>query len=331
MIPPGHNGSDSDEFDGVQVPASLAQVACQQSSGRSIHTNSHGAVDATLCRSFEFALVRAYRVAYDGRPFHGFQRQPDVDTVEDAVLDALVALDLVAPGAVDARSRPVPDGYAAAGRTDAGVSALAQTVAFDAPEWLSPRALNANLPDSIRVWAAADVSEDFHATTEAERRRYRYALYAPQADVERVCEALETLAGDHDLHNLTTDDTGTRRTVQTDVVVDGQFLDLAFEADGFPRHFVRRAAGLVDLVATGQRPLAFVDRVLDDEPLSGADGVPAAPPEPLVLERVSYPDVTFTVDEEATRDAKSAFRSRRVTAQVRRRVTGRIEDGIGSE
>ena len=45
----------------------------------------------------------------------------------------------------------------AAGRTDAGVSALAQTVAFDAPEWLTPRALNAELPAEIRAWASADV------------------------------------------------------------------------------------------------------------------------------------------------------------------------------
>ncbi|MFB6218385.1 MAG: tRNA pseudouridine(38-40) synthase TruA, partial [Halobacteriaceae archaeon] len=64
--------------------------------------------------------MRAFRLAYDGRPFHGFQRQPDVPTVEGALLDALDALDI--PFAGD-----TPSGYAAAGRTDRGVSAVAQT------------------------------------------------------------------------------------------------------------------------------------------------------------------------------------------------------------
>jgi acetyltransferase len=62
---------------------------------------------------------RAFRVAYDGRPFHGFQRQPDVPTVEDTLFDALRAADLLA---ADANR---PSGYAAAGRTDAGASAAA--------------------------------------------------------------------------------------------------------------------------------------------------------------------------------------------------------------
>ena len=74
--------------------------------------------------------MRAYRIAYDGRPYYGFQRQPDVPTVEDDLFDALRAL--------DAFSGEKPPSYAAAGRTDAGVSALAQTVALRPPTG-SPR------------------------------------------------------------------------------------------------------------------------------------------------------------------------------------------------
>jgi len=79
--------------------------------------------------------MRAYRVAYDGRPYSGFQRQPDVPTVEGTVLAALGRLGVCELDAI-------PEGYAAAGRTDAGVSAVAQTVAFDAPDWLAPAAFN---------------------------------------------------------------------------------------------------------------------------------------------------------------------------------------------
>ena len=111
----------------------------------------------------ETPATRAYRVAYDGRPFHGFQRQPDVSTVADALLDALRDLGVAFDG-------DVPPGYAAAGRTDAGVSALAQTVAFEAPAWLSPAAFNSELPASVRAWAAADAPEGFHATHDAVER-----------------------------------------------------------------------------------------------------------------------------------------------------------------
>jgi len=77
--------------------------------------------------------MRAFRVAYDGEPYRGFQRQPHGDTIEDALFEGLRALGV---GFRDGS----PAGYAAAGRTDAGVSARAQTVAFEAPDWLSPRA-----------------------------------------------------------------------------------------------------------------------------------------------------------------------------------------------
>ena len=116
--------------------------------------------------------MHAYRIAYDGRPYHGFQRQPDVPTVEDAMLGALRDLDVLAGDA------DTPPGYAAAGRTDAGVSALAQTVAFEAPDWLSPAAFNSELPESIRAWASADVDAEFRdqctdAFRPTTRRAYR--------------------------------------------------------------------------------------------------------------------------------------------------------------
>lgn len=79
--------------------------------------------------------MRAYRIATDGRGYHGFRRRAAVETVSDVILDALRELD-------HAGREEVPPGYAAGGRTDAGVSAVAQTVAFEAPDWLVPFAFN---------------------------------------------------------------------------------------------------------------------------------------------------------------------------------------------
>jgi len=275
--------------------------------------------------------MRAYRVAYDGRPYHGFQRQPDVDTVEGRLRSALVRL------GVCERGDGLPERYAAAGRTDAGVSARAQTVAFDAPAWLSPTAFNGELPDDVRVWASAEVSDGFHATHDAAERTYTYYLYAPPdadglgrrpVDDERWAEAVDALAGDHDFHNLTSDETSTERTVDIDWERDGQFLVVRFTAGGFCRQLVRRLVSLAAAVADGSDPLSKVDRLLSPEPVSGPDGVPPAPPEPLVLTDVCYPDVTFTRDEDAAADARRVFEHRRATARTTARVAGHITDGM---
>ena len=88
--------------------------------------------------------MRAFRVAYDGRPYSGFQRQPDVPTVEDTLLDALRALGVF-------EGSDVPPGYAAAGRTDAGVSALVGEA--DPPDGVSS-AVEAVYPlsDLAQIW-----------------------------------------------------------------------------------------------------------------------------------------------------------------------------------
>jgi tRNA pseudouridine38-40 synthase len=267
--------------------------------------------------------MRAFRVAYDGRPYSGFQRQPDVPTVEDALLDALRSLGVL-------EGSDVPPGYAAAGRTDAGVSALAQTVAFEAPDWLTPAAFNAELPGTVRAWASADVPDDFHATHDATRRTYRYHLYGPTLDDARVRAALDRLAGEGDFHNLTTDDEGTVRTLDADCVRDGDFLVLTLAAGGFARHMVRRVVGLVRAVGSGESSLERVERVLAPEPLDGPAGVPTAPATPLVLADVTYPDVSFDPDPAAVESARDAFGERRVEALTAARVVGDLRDGIGS-
>ena len=275
--------------------------------------------------------MRAYRVAYDGRPYHGFQRQPDVDTVEGRLRSALVRL------GVCERGDGLPESYAAAGRTDAGVSARAQTVAFDAPAWLSPTAFNGELPDDIRLWASADVPADFHATHDATERTYTYYLYAPPdtdrhghgpVDDQRWADAVDALAGTHDYHNLTSDDTGTVRTIDIDWTRDGAFLVVRFTAGGFCRQLVRRLVSLAAAVADGSEPLSKVDRILDSEPVSGPDGVAPAPPEPLILTDVSYPSVSFSRDEEAAAEAQAVFEKRHAKARAAARITNHVRDGL---
>jgi tRNA pseudouridine38-40 synthase len=269
--------------------------------------------------------MRAYRVAYDGRRFHGFQRQPDVATVSDTLLAALSDLDVLDDGS------DAPPNYAAAGRTDAGVSALAQTVAFDAPDWLTPRAFDSELPPDVRVWAVADAPADFHATHDATRREYVYHLHAPAetVDDERATAALDALRGEHDFHNLTPDDDGTVRGLDGEIDRDGEYLVVRVQADGFARQLVRRLVALLDEIARGERDLGAVDRVLAAEPVPGPAGVPAAPAEPLVLADVTYPNLAFERDPEAAASTREIFRERRVRHATRARVAEDLIAGVG--
>jgi tRNA pseudouridine38-40 synthase len=269
--------------------------------------------------------MRAFRIAYDGRPYRGFQRQPDVATVEGELFDALRALSVLADDAGK------PPGYAAAGRTDAGVSAVAQTVAFGAPDWLVPAALNGELSEGVRAWAYTDAPAGFHATHDAARREYTYHLHAPPAGVadRRAREALDRLAGEHDFRNQTPDDGGTVRDREFDLARDGDVLRLALRADGFARQLVRRTVSLVAAVATGEVPESRVERVLSDEPLSGPEGVAPASAAGLVLTGVAYPALDFRVDPDAAASARDVFEERHAERATVARVAGAIRDEIG--
>ncbi|TYL38451.1 tRNA pseudouridine(38-40) synthase TruA [Natronococcus pandeyae] len=281
--------------------------------------------------------MRAFRVAYDGTDYYGFQRQPDVPTVEDAIFDALRALEVFAPDA------DKPAGYAAAGRTDAGVSALAQTVAFDAPAWLVPRAFNGELPAGIRAWAAADAPDDFHATHHATRREYTYHLYAPPAerrdgtgappardaiDDDRFRDACDALSGAHDFSNLTPDDHNTERSPTVEASRDGDYLVVTVTAGGFARELVRQLVSLARSVGIGERSFDDLERALDPDPLPGHEGIAPAPPEPLVLTDVEYPDLEFEIDERAAASARSVFAERRLERRTGARVAGQLRDGV---
>lgn len=266
----------------------------------------------------------AFRVAYDGRRFHGFQRQPDVATVEDTLFSAIDAL-----GIGDDREEP-PAGYAAAGRTDAGVSALAQTVAFRAPDWVTPTALNGELPTDVRIWARTPVPDPFHPRYDATDRTYVYFLPAAGMDLRRaraVCAAVE---GTHEFANLTSDSANTVRSLR-DVSLQaiGPFLRLSVRAAGFLREQVRRLATLVRTVGTGERSPAAVDRVLSSEPLDGPAGIAPSPPEYLVLTDVTYPEQTFQADHETRTAVHDAFADKRRHHAAVSRVMGAIGAGVG--
>lgn len=237
-------------------------------------------------------------VAYDGAPFHGFARQPDVRTVQGSLEDALARL----------FGGPVPT--IGAGRTDTGVHALAQVVSVsETPDDVDPvklrDTLNAMLAPSIAVTAVAPAADDFHARFSARSRTYVYAvlqtpvpdpflartaLYHPDPlDVAAMNEAAGHLAGPHDFSSfgrVPEGQSAERVVYELSVRREGSTVRVKARANAFIQQMVRSLVGTLVQVGEGKRsPDEMVD-VLEARDRAAAG--PVAAPHGLCLVSVEY-------------------------------------------
>ena len=219
-------------------------------------------------------------IAYDGGPFDGWQSQATANGVQDHIEAAFFAI-------LGIRLR-----IHGSGRTDAGVHATGQIAHADGPRGkLSPTtwmaALNANLPDSIRITRASRVrggDEGFHARFSAKGKRYIYRLWnatymhpleigrawhVPRAlDLTLLRAAAAKLVGRHDFIRFTANrrqkETDTVRTVRRiGVQSRGPLITLTFEGDGFLYRMVRLLTGTIVRVAEKRAPVSFISDLLD--------------------------------------------------------------------
>lgn len=249
-----------------------------------------------------------FTCAYDGAPYLGWQSQRGGNTVQD-VIEAAMGRILRAPLRI-----------AAAGRTDAGVHALAQRFHADMPEtcrmsaqnWQD--ALNANLPPSIRIMGVQSVADDFHARYNAVGKRYDYLIFrgpvlppflAGRAwhlphpfDAALLEAALRVYEGSHDFRRFAAKrgnepadppaDFYIRRIFSTAVQEEqgGELLRLCFHGNGFMYRMVRLLVGTAHQVARGRMGLDELASHLTD--LDAPKTRFCAPADGLYLREVEY-------------------------------------------
>jgi tRNA pseudouridine38-40 synthase len=238
-------------------------------------------------------------VAYDGAPFAGWQSQSHRNTVQDQLERAL---ERITGEAVRLHG---------AGRTDAGVHALAQCAHVDLSKYLPvnrwPQALNASLPSSIRVLRCRYVSKDFHARLSAKGKVYRYRVWTGRVlppfeyrrawhipgslDLHILKTAAKHFAGTHDFAGFAANrgkpEHNTVRTINSvRVGRKGPCITIEFDGDGFLYKMVRLMVGALVRCALGKMRIEDIAARLSCHQTS--PGRFAAPGEGLVLVRVRY-------------------------------------------
>ena len=135
----------------------------------------------------------ALKIGYIGTNFHGFQRQPNVRTVEEELIYHLRKLDYIDDLK---KSR-----FRIAGRTDAGVHSLGNVISFQSEKEVRVNEINNSLPDDIQILAKAPVRYAFKPRY-AQMRQSRYLLFQ-DLDIENLNEVAEVFKGTHNFTNFT--------------------------------------------------------------------------------------------------------------------------------
>ncbi len=255
----------------------------------------------TLKGNIEEALKRNIRLIleYDGGGYHGWQIQPGVRTIQQVVEEAIQ------------RITQHPSRLTPAGRTDAGVHALQQVAHFHTSSRLDPdtlqRALNALLPEDIRILLAQEVEWSFHARFSALGKRYEYRIWNDRVasafqhryswnlssplDLQAMEEASRFIKGRHDFSSFRSSNCDANNPIRE--VIDcgwrreGPLLVFWIEANAFLKYMVRSIVGTLVEVGLGKRAPEEIPCILMRKDRAAAGMT--APARGLFLTSVRYP------------------------------------------
>lgn len=252
-------------------------------------------------------------LSYDGTPYHGWQIQPNLPTVQGTLAQAIHQI---------TGESVLPQG---SGRTDAGVHAIAQVASFSLESPIPPanfhRALNHALPPSVRVLSIDHASPDFHARHSAIGKTYEYRIHpagsicspmlAPYVwpcpfplDFDQLQQAAAHVVGTHDFTSFAAVDpdlvtrtaepssdqpqraTAIRTIHHSHWRQQEGILIYRVTGTGFLHHMVRNLVGTFAEAGTGRISASIIPEILAACDRSAAG--PTAPASGLFLVEVEY-------------------------------------------
>ncbi len=264
----------------------------------------------TLRLKISAIMTQRYKITieYNGAPYHGWQRQRDVMSVQQAVEEAICKFS----------SQDIA--ITVAGRTDAGVHGLGQVAHFDLEPMKKPldpyniaKAINAHLmPQPISVIKAEEVHSDFHARFDAVNKLYRYRMVNRNAflthdkglawlvkyplDIDAMREGAKYLLGNHDFTTFRDAECQAKTPIRTldrlDIAVreydaaGGQEITFEIEGKSFLHHQVRNMVGTLSLVGRGKWKPEDVKIALEAK--DRTKGGPTSPADGLYLVHIDY-------------------------------------------
>ena len=243
-----------------------------------------------------------FKVAYDGTTFSGWQSQAGGNAIQDHLERAFEQI----------CSKKIR--VHGAGRTDAGVHAIAQCAHVDLParrylpaRWVS--ALNGVLPATIRIMRCRFVPATFHARFSAKGKMYRYRIWNAEVispfennrawhvitplDLDLIASSAQQFCGEHDFASFAANrgapETSTVRTIRAvRVRRAGVCITIEVEGDGFLYKMVRMMAGALVQIAAGKCSANEIEARLKSPRRAISNARVAAPAEGLFLVRVRY-------------------------------------------
>lgn len=237
-------------------------------------------------------------IAYDGTLYSGWQIQPNGESIQGHLERALKVY-------LKEKIRIV-----GAGRTDAGVHALAQVAHFSHDGEIDParfsRAINSLLPFDIRIKEILEVPDSFHACSGAVSKIYHYHLWLEEAldpfhrlyrhkpkkriSLPLLSKAASSFLGSHDFTTFTNLGGHQRDALRTlyrvDIVLQEGGVRIEFEGDGFGYKMVRNIVGTLLAVAGGKMELQKIPLLFEAKDRRAAPA--GAPPQGLFLVKINY-------------------------------------------
>ena len=249
----------------------------------------------------------ALKIGYIGTNFHGFQRQPDLRTVEEELIYHLRKL-----GYIDdlKKSR-----FRIAGRTDAGVHSLGNVISFQSEKEVQVNEINNSLPDDIQILAKAPVRYAFKPRY-AQMRQYRYLLFQ-DLDMDKLNDVAQICKGTHNFTNFTKryqkttirtiddikiskvdlDDYHKRQFPNLHDTLSPIFVDIYGES--FLWNMVRKMMRVFVDVALDKMSLDDVCKLLNPPENSPRASIKVMEPDYLILMDIQYDGIKFKYDDYA--------------------------------